>query len=102
MSLFVGGMRNQKMAMLPDSEIHNIVEEELKHLFGLKEFKPRIFKVYRHPYAIPQYGVQSAERLAKIDEIENTHKGLYLAGNIRNGIGMADRIKQAKDLAYII
>ena len=31
-----------------------------------------------------------------IDRLEGKYPGLILAGNIRNGIGMADRIKQAR------
>ena len=31
--------------------------------------------------------------------IPSAHRGLILAGGIRDGIGMADRIKQAKTIA---
>ena len=34
-----------------------------------------------------------------IKNIENKYPGLILAGNIRDGIGMADRVKQAKNIA---
>ena len=29
-------------------------------------------------------------------------KGLYLAGSMRDGVGLADRVKQAKDIANLI
>ena len=34
-----------------------------------------------------------------VDSIELAYPGLILAGNIRDGIGMADRIKQGRTIA---
>ena len=34
-----------------------------------------------------------------IAQLENEHPGLVLAGNIRDGIGIADRINQGKTVA---
>jgi len=56
-------------------------------------------KIHHYDHAIPQYGPESGARLKTIREIEEKHPGLILAGNIRDGIGMADRIKQGRTIA---
>ncbi|MDO8898190.1 MAG: protoporphyrinogen oxidase, partial [Bacteroidales bacterium] len=56
-------------------------------------------EIYRYYHAIPQYDAGSPAKLEAIDALESKHPGLILAGNIRGGIGIADRVKQAFDLA---
>lgn len=99
LTLFLGGVRNDKIVDLPDEEIKQIVKEEMMDLFYLPEFDPDLLEISRYQHAIPQYGVESENRFRTIQELEDRFPGLYLAGNQRDGIGMADRIKQAFDLA---
>ncbi|PID88852.1 MAG: protoporphyrinogen oxidase, partial [Bacteroidia bacterium] len=66
---------------------------------GLTTFNPDLLHLKRIKKAIPQYTIQSKERLMSIATMEAQCQGLHLAGNIRDGIGMADRIKQGADLA---
>jgi oxygen-dependent protoporphyrinogen oxidase len=56
----------------------------------------------RHAHAIPQYRADSKERFEAIEQLEAQYPGLILAGNLRNGIGMADRIKQGKTIAEML
>jgi len=99
LSIFMGGVRRQDLIGLTDREIKNIVEKECVSLLGITDFNPDLFKIIRHPWAIPQYGSESGERFATIAKLENQYKGLIIGGNMRNGIGMADRIQQGKQLA---
>jgi len=99
LSIFMGGVRRQDLIQLGDAEITHIVEKECKELLGLNTFSPDLFKIIRHNWAIPQYGVESGERFSTINLLEKQYPGLQIGGNLRNGIGMADRIKQAKELA---
>jgi len=99
LSIFMGGVRRQELMHLSDSEIGNLVEKECKELLKLKDFKPDLFKIMRHNWAIPQYGVESGERFATIKQLEKQYQGLQIGGNLSNGIGMADRIRQGKELA---
>lgn len=94
LSVFLGGIRKPEMIELPDDEIIRVVKEELTEMMQLKKWNPGLIKVFRYPHAIPQYGLESEERLKAIEQLENEHPGLLLAGNIRDGIGIADRIKQ--------
>ena len=64
----------------------------------LDEYKPDLLKILRHNWAIPQYEVDSEDRYKAVEEIEHQYPGLIIGGNLRNGIGMADRIMQARML----
>ncbi len=99
LSVFLGGVRQADIANLPDTEIKEIVGKELKAMFKLKEFHPDLIKIFRYKYAIPQYGLESSDKLKTIGSIEKKFPGLILGGNIRDGIGIADRIKQGKNIA---
>ena len=99
LTLFLGGVRNDQLVDLPDEEIKNIVEKEITELFQLPEFSPDLLHISRYQYAIPQYGIESEERLEVIRNMQEKYPGLIIAGNQRDGIGMADRIKQAADIA---
>ena len=99
LTIFMGGIRNENLANQPDDKIKEVVEREITDLMQLPEFQPDLFKITRYDYAIPQYEVNSGERFETIAELEKQHAGLILGGNMRDGIGMADRAKQGKMLA---
>jgi protoporphyrinogen/coproporphyrinogen III oxidase len=99
LSVFLGGIRNSGIPDMTDDGIIQIVEEELKEMLKLESFNPDLIKVFRYQHAIPQYGIESEDKLKTIAEIEARFPGLILAGNIRDGIGIADRIKQGKNVA---
>ena len=40
-----------------------------------------------------------AENKDKLEKLQKQYPGLIIAGNLRDGIGMAHRIKQARDIA---
>ena len=98
-SVFVGGIRREDLFDKSDKEIKKIVEREVSELLQIKDFNPILFKLIRYHYAIPQYGIESEERLKAIDQLESQFKGLIIGGNLRDGIGMSDRIKQGTQLA---
>lgn len=99
LSVFLGGIKHPEMLEKTDSEISKIVIEEIKETMQCKNESPELFRIFRYTHAIPQYERSSLERLACIDELQNQYPGLILGGNIRDGIGMADRVKQAKNIA---
>lgn len=99
LSTFLGGVRRPEMVDLSDDEIKHLVEKELKFMMKLTKWDPDLLVINRYQHAIPQYGLESADRLEAIDDLENNFKGLILGGNIRDGIGMADRMKQGRRLS---
>lgn len=96
---FVGGMRKPELAELRGDELEDLIAKEMKIIMGMKDFKPDLLKTKSHSRAIAQYGADSGERIKAIETIEKKYPGLFLAGSIIGGIGMADRIKQARNLS---
>ena len=101
LSVFLGGTRNRELISKNDDEIIKIVLEEISKTLH-ETANPDLLKIFRYERAIPQYEISTGERLECIRGLEEEYPGLILAGNIRNGIGMADRVKQAKDIADIL
>jgi len=98
-SFFIGGMRNSHLTQLPEDELKELI---IKNFHWMLKYpstvSPDLIRIFRHTHAIPQYERSSGERLKTIENIQNRYPGLILAGNIRNGIGMADRILQATNI----
>lgn len=99
LSVFLGGVRNQDIVDLKDSEIKKMVMPELQRMMMVTDNKPDLLRIFRHNYAIPQYGISTGERLKTIENIQTQFPGLLLGGNLRDGIGMADRIRQGTTMA---
>ena len=99
LSVFLGGVRKPEMIELSDNQISDIVKKEITEMMKLEKFNPDLLKISRHQHAIPQYGIESEQKIKVIEELEKTYPELILAGNIRDGIGMADRIKQGNVMA---
>lgn len=98
-TVFVGGARRQDLPQRSDDELRTIVAKEFKELMGVPKFKPDLFEIIRHKHAIPQYGSESKARFEAADKIQQQFPGLIVGGNLRNGIGMSDRVKQGTELA---
>ena len=103
-TLFMGGLRDgNRFISLSEEELQ---QKGLKDLYALlripHSLEPSMVHLSYFPKAIPQYGIDSEERLKAIMRLESDYPGLYLAGGIRDGIGMAHRIKQGSDLALEI
>lgn len=98
-STFLGGVRKPNLVDLSDDQLRELVQQELTQMLGLSAWNPDLLVINRYQYAIPQYGIESESKLKAVAELEANFPGLYLAGNLRDGIGMADRIKQGRQLA---
>lgn len=101
LSVFLGGLRSPKLIDWSNEEIEALVLSRLNSMLGISQ-TPDLIHIARHRYAIPQYEASSDDRLRAITCIEKQYKGLFLAGGIRDGIGMADRIAQAYQICKAI
>jgi len=99
LTTFVGGTRKPELAELDEEALYQLIKKELEITMGLENAEPDLFEFATHQQAIAQYGADSEERFRAIANIELLHRGLCLAGSIRDGIGLADRIKQAHFIA---
>jgi protoporphyrinogen/coproporphyrinogen III oxidase len=102
LSVFLGGMKRQELYDLEDAEILKQVYAELQDLLKVDQADPVFVEIYRYKNAIPQYDSSSPQRISGIEKLQKKHPGLILAGNVRDGIGIADRIKQATEIAVSI
>ena len=99
LTIFMGGVRRSEWLDRTDQEVKQAVALEVQELMELPDFNPTLFRIIRHHQAIPQYSFESAEKTAMINRIGKEMPGLQIGGNVNQGIGIADRIKQGKLLA---
>ncbi|MDD2951957.1 MAG: protoporphyrinogen oxidase [Parabacteroides sp.] len=99
-SFFIGGVNHVHLTELPDGELRALVVRVFHSMLKFPvEREPDMIRIFRHPRAIPQYEQSSGERFRTIEKLEKHYPGLILAGNIKGGIGMADRIRQGMEIA---
>ncbi|MDO5665253.1 MAG: protoporphyrinogen oxidase [Bacteroidia bacterium] len=99
-SFFMGGMKRRELTELNDEEITEKVIRAFHRMLGfLPQKTPDLIQIFRHKYAIPQYELSSEQRFKAILDLEKHYPGLHIAGNLRDGIGMAHRIIQGTNLA---
>ena len=102
-SFFIGGRMHADMLNQTDEQIESMIVKDLHAMLKFPQgTTPDMIRIFRHQQAIPQYEASSGKRLEAIDNIQQQYKGLILGGNIKGGIGMADRIRQAFQLAELI
>ena len=103
MAYFIGGRRHPEMLNKTDEEFVNLVNETLNDMLKYdKNKKADEIRVFRHEHAIPQYEASSDARLAAVEKVQAQYPSLRIAGNLRDGIGIGDRIKQGFDEARIL
>lgn len=98
-SIFMGGVRKPEICDLSINQIKEIIKREICQVMKTDDFEPDLFKIIHHKWAIPQYDADTEYRLKAVEMLQMVYPGLIIGGNLRNGIGMADRILQAKMLA---
>ena len=99
-SFFIGGVRHADMLDWSDEKLKEMILKNIHSMLKFpKDAQPDLIKIHRHQKAIPQYEKSSEARFKMIDALQARYPGLILAGNIKGGIGMADRIRQATGIA---
>lgn len=102
LNVFLGGVHHPEYHDMSDKEILAVVREEVGQMMRLPHYHPDLERVFRYLHAIPQYKADSEVRLQAIERLQNKYPGLILAGNIHEGIGMADRVAQAVRIAGVL
>ena len=99
LSVFMGGTKRPDIFTMNDEQIQSLLDHELPRMLGDRNLKPDLVRIHRYPKAIPQYTESTGIRYEMIAKLQQKYPGLILAGNIRDGIGMADRVKQGRTIA---
>ncbi len=101
LTTFIGGMRAPGLLDLDDERLLAVVREELQRMLGVSG-GPAVVRVQRWPRAIPQY-VLGYERFKQaMDAVEAAAPGLFLGGNCRDGISLANCLGGGKRLAAAV
>lgn len=98
LSCFLGGSRAPSLVSSPEQELVDLCLARIKAYFDYTT-KPDIVQIFRHPRAIPQYEISTESRLQAAQEVQTLYPTLILAGNSFDGVGIADRVKQARKIA---
>lgn len=102
-SFFIGGVKHRELTQWTDSRLEELILNALSTMLKVPgHIHPDLIRIFRHPRAIPQYGITSGERFKTIENLQSSYPGLILGGNIKGGIGMADRIRQGTEIAQTI
>lgn len=97
---FMGGVRHAELVNKSDAELMALVERYFHEMLKFPaSARPDLVRIFRHEHAIPQYEASSGERFAEVERLQRDFPGLTIAGNLRDGIGMAHRIQQATTIA---
>lgn len=94
LTTFLGGQREPAFPALPDTEMVQLVDEELRALLGARS-APVSATVTRWPRAIPQYTIGHLERIREAVKAESALPGLFLCASYRGGVAVGDCIESA-------
>lgn len=91
LTVFMGGARSPETASLPADELRRAALDDLGRLLAVSgEPVFEDFVSIRH--SIPQYNLDYGDIKRVMREVELRSPGLFLAGNYRDGISVADAI----------
>jgi oxygen-dependent protoporphyrinogen oxidase len=98
LTTFVGGSRQPENALADDGRLVDMVRDDIRTLMGI-DAVPDTVSIARWDKAIPQYRVGHRAIIEAIERFEGQCPGVYLTGNFRSGISVADCITGAKEMS---
>lgn len=98
LTTFVGGTRQPDLARRETGELFEVVYDELRALLGVRA-RPVFSHVQRWARAIPQYTLGYERHKNALTAFEASAPGIYIGGNCRDGISLANCIESGRRLA---
>ena len=95
---FVGGTTNPGALDLDDEMLLKCVSGDLARVLGIRG-TPDFVQITRHRQAIPQYTIGHLDRLGQLDRTVRALPGLYLRASWRDGVSVADCVRNGEALA---
>ena len=96
--VFIGGAMQQELVDLPDDQLREIAETELRELLGIRGDSNHA-RIARLPNTMPQYYVGHAQRVETIRDRAASKTGLFLTGNAFEGVGIPFCIRGGEQTA---
>jgi oxygen-dependent protoporphyrinogen oxidase len=98
LTAFAGGAVHPERASLEEDELVHQTLKDLSPLLGLRG-SPVLARVERWRPAIPQYNLGHGAYLRAARELEGTHPGLFVSGNLLLGVSVGNCIQNAFGVA---
>jgi oxygen-dependent protoporphyrinogen oxidase len=98
LTIFAGGMRQPENARLNTAALLQRIAPDLRDLVGASG-EPAFVKHSFWPKAIPQYNLGHERFLDPMVRCEKDNPGLFIGGNVRDGISLPDCLKSGERLA---
>jgi len=98
LTTYMGGARSPGLALKPEGERVGLVLEDLRRIYGVSG-EPVFEHSFLYGKAIPQYEVGYGKFLNTMEQLEERHPGIHLAGHCRDGISLADSIVSGERVA---
>ena len=90
LTAYVGGARQPDLALLPRDDLLELVQGEVRSLLGARPDAQPVFASVRYwRHGLPQPGLDHAQRLQAIGQLQQDLPGLVLAGNYTGGVSTA-------------
>lgn len=81
-----------------DETLEGLFRDEIRRTMHITR-DPGYLRIFRIPRGMPQYVVGHLERMATLRRYVASYPHLYVIGAFDSGVGMPDRVKQAKETA---
>jgi oxygen-dependent protoporphyrinogen oxidase len=88
---YLGGASNPKVALQPPEALIETTLQDLRVLLGVTG-RPTYQHLSVYPRAIPQYELGYGRFKKRMDDLEASAPGFFLAGHFRDGISLSDSI----------
>jgi oxygen-dependent protoporphyrinogen oxidase len=99
LTLLAGGTRQPELARLEPGAMLDRVRPDLAQLLGVRG-DPVFLRHTAWPHAIPQYQLGHEKFLAAMTDCENTHPGLFIGGQARDGVALTACLAAGENLAH--
>ena len=95
---FLGGARHPEVKTWKEKELVTQILKDLRPILGI-EGSPTLQTTILWPHAIPQYELGHLDRIAEIDQALSQWPGLFTRANWRDGISVADCVRNARSFS---
>jgi protoporphyrinogen/coproporphyrinogen III oxidase len=103
---FFGGSAADALSRESDETLTQLARRQLARILSPQSEEafpePVYALVRRWPLSLPQYAVGHLERLAELETLCKSWRGLYLAGNAYHGVGLPDLIRDGRRTARVL
>lgn len=98
LTVMLGGVHRPDLGQADENTLLGVAKRELGEILGVTG-DPVYSRLHAWPRAIPQYNLGYGQYLKVIESCEQSHAGLLIGGNVRDGISLTNCIAAGHKLA---